>query len=258
MKQLIFLALILLSTANLGKALENELSVIMDVTYVGKYLDKGFDVYKDHSGIQSSIGFDLYGSGLGVNIKNFRANSSGFEDVERMDYAVYYCGNLYESETYATECELRWIYHHFPNQPRNAANSQEMEIVFCWPKICPGGVVVSYGASVEWPAGSNYNNSGEGGWVHILGLGYDLTISQFATDIIEQPLHLCIAAVYNDGFGGPDVDHDWSHGVCEISTEFELTTSLIFIPALYYQSSWDSSVNTEDEFWASMSLSYAF
>jgi len=72
--------------------------------------------------------------------------------------------------------------------------------------------------------------------------------------------------VYNDGVApgvvinqaSGTIDHDWSHAVFGVSTDFDLGNNLSFTPAVYYQSSWEDSVNTEDEAWVSLSMKYAF
>jgi hypothetical protein len=50
---------------------------------------------------------------------------------------------------------------------------------------------------------------------------------------------LCAELWYNDGLGGADVDHDWSHAVFGVSTDFELAENLLVTPGLYYQISMD-------------------
>ncbi|MFB0525719.1 MAG: hypothetical protein ACETVZ_09255 [Phycisphaerae bacterium] len=259
MKRLLFcVILILLSMAKLAQTRENNLGLTLDITYVSKYMDKGFDVYDDHGAIKSGIDIDVYGSGFGINVTHFRADSGGFENDEKIDYTIYYYNGFFEQETYATNYKLNWIYHHFPDQPPNAANTQEIETGFSWPNILSVDIVPSYTVCYEWPAGSSYDNHEVGGWAHIFALKYDLAISSLLPDTAKQLLHLSVAAVYNDGLGGPDVDHDWSHMVLGVSTEFELIDNLAFTPAIFYQSSWDDSVNSEDECWMRLSLSYAF
>jgi len=259
MKRFLFCGiLILLSMAKLAQTRENNPGITLDIAYVSKYIDKGFDVYNDHGAIQSGIDIDVYSSGFGINVTHFRADAGGFENGEKIDYTIYYHKGFFENEAYATSCKLNWIYHHFPDHPRNAANTQEIEAGFSWPNILLADLVPSYNVCCEWPAGSSYDNRDEGGWAHVLALEYDLVMSSLLPNTAAQLLHLSVATVYNDGLGGPDVDQDWSHMVFGISTEFELTDNLAFKPTIYYQSSWDDSVNSEDECWMSLSLSYAF
>ena len=66
--------------------------------------------------------------------------------------------------------------------------------------------------------------------------------------------------VYNDGVGpgASAVDHDWSNAVFGISTDIDLSNNLTFTPGYYLQKSMDDSVNTSDERWFALRLSYAF
>jgi hypothetical protein len=64
--------------------------------------------------------------------------------------------------------------------------------------------------------------------------------------------------VYNDGVGAANVDHDWSHVLFGISTDFTVAENLTFTPAFYFQRSMDDSVNTSNEYWVTLSLAYMF
>ena len=243
-----------------------ELDITFDATYLSRFIDKGFDCYGDnHSGIQSSIDIDLYDTGFGVNVRWFRANSSGFENDEKLDYRLYYYNSFFEGEAHAMDYKISWIYHNFTDGPRKTANSQEVEAEFEWPEICPWGITPRYIVSSEWPAGSNYDNRNEGGWVHVFGIGYDLCISSLLGNGAEQDVRLSADIVYNDGTGAncnaqanTGVDHDWSHTVFGISTDFEISDDLTFTPGIYYQVSMDDSVNTSDEYWISLGMTHKF
>jgi hypothetical protein len=106
MKKMAFLVMtvILLSTTGLAQSQENELGVTLDVTYVGRHIDKGFDCYKEnHSAIQPSIDLDLYGTGFGAKIWNCRTNGGGaYENTEKLKYIFYYKNGLFKNETYTT------------------------------------------------------------------------------------------------------------------------------------------------------------
>ena len=135
---------------------------------------------------------------------------------------------------------------------------QEVNVTLSWPNICPGGVVPSYTAVATWPSVSKSDIRDSSGWVHVFGLGYDLALSDILPVTTEQSLYLSTDIVYNDGAYGTAVDHDWSHAVFGISTKFELADNLTFTPGFYYQSSWDDSVNPEDEFWIYLGMTYKF
>ena len=261
-KKVLLTAVILLSTAGLVQAQEGQLSGTVDLTYLSSYIWRGFDVY--HRALQPSIDLDLYGTGFGLKVLSSRAMSSGFENSEGLDLTIYYGNNLYEGETYATDYKIGWVYYNYPDEPRTAKDMQEFCASFSWPEICPAGVVPSYTIARMWAARSNSSVAANGGWAHILGLGYDLTVEGLLPETPEQILHLSLELVYNDGFapgtftGGASVDHDWSHAVLGVSTDFDLGNNLTFTPAVYYQESMDNSVNSDDEIWCGLSVKYAF
>ncbi|GAF74314.1 unnamed protein product, partial [marine sediment metagenome] len=91
---------------------------------------------------------------------------------------------------------------------------------------------------------------------HIFGLGYDWTVADLLPETPEQILHLSADLVYNGGVFG--ADHDWSHMVFGVSTDFEVADNLTFTPALYYQASIENTVNTQDEVWVGLSMKYKF
>ncbi len=274
MKKGILLAVVIfLSTAGFAQAQEGELSGTIDVTYVGKYLWRGFDLYGDKSAIQPSIDLDLYGTGLGLNVWYSRANASGFENGEEVDITLSYSSSLFDSETYATDYSVGWIYYAYPDQPRAGSthggrgdtnsDTQEFFVSLSWPEICPAGTVPSYTLIKAWTSESSSALSndlssagGYGGYFHILGIGYDLPIEDLLPDLPEQILNLSVATVFNDGVNG--ADQDWSHIVFGASTDFDLGNDLTLTPGIYYQSSWEDTVNPSDEFWGPLGISYAF
>ena len=81
MKSLVVSTLLIIICSTSIAAEEKELNIIFDVTYVSRFIDKGFDCYgNNHSGIKSGLDLDLYNTGFGINVQWFRANSSGFEN----------------------------------------------------------------------------------------------------------------------------------------------------------------------------------
>lgn len=239
--------------------LEDDLGITLDVTYVSRYIWRGIDIHpKNHSAIQPSVDIDLYDTGFGLNVWWSRANGGGFENSEEIDYTLYYSNSLFKDESCATEYNVGWVYYHYPDEPRKVADTQEVYAGFCWPNICPVGLVPSYTIVATWPSESESNIRNNSGWLHILGLGYDVAVPGMLDETGEQILHFSATAVYNDGTYGKTVDHDWSHCVFGVSTGFEVCEDIAFTPGFYYQSSWDDSVNSSDEYWTSLSLTYTF
>jgi hypothetical protein len=270
MKKGILLAVVIfLSTAVFAHAQEGELSGSIDVTYLSAYTWYGFDMYPGAHGpgaIQPSINLDLYGTGLGLNALWSRANESGYENREEVRLGLSYSSNCLEYETYATNYTIGWTYYDYVDNPSDLVDTQEIYVSLYWPDICPAGVVPSYTIVRMWKSESGHPSSMPqagtndiSGWIHILGLGYDLSVEDLLPDFPEQILHLSAAFVWNEGAGAENVDHDYSHTVFGVSTDFDLGNNLALMPGAYYQLTSEESVNPDDDLvWVSVGLKYAF
>jgi hypothetical protein len=277
-KVILLIAVILLSAAGLVHAQEGELTGTVDVTYLSKYIWRGFDIYDDKSAIQPSIDLDLYGTGFGICVMGHRANSGEYENGERWDYTLYYGNSLYEGEDYETLYRLAYVYYNYPDMSSHATDStvlQELQMVLSWPKICPAGIVPSYVLVKLWPSNSGSavgskavlpgtttpSTGTASGFAHIFMLDYGMSIEGLLPEIPEQILNLHAEVIYNDGVGpnGANVDQDWSNAVFGVSTNFDLGNNLTFTPGIYHQITLDDSVNDDkDETWVSLSMKYAF
>jgi hypothetical protein len=281
-RAILLTAIIILSTSNFTHAQKDELSGTLSFTYMSKTIVGGFDYYADdHSAYMTVLGLDLYGTGLGLNTFWSRAISAPFENAETLGLDLYYGNTLWKDENYNTNYRLGWIYIGYPDEPRSgttrgqAADMQELYVSLSWPKSCPFGTIPSYTIVSMWPSEGQSTVRNNGGMLHIFGLSYDFNITGLHAvslaglpDTPEQKLHLSAEAVYNDGAApgtvpGPGtttskIDHDWSHALFGISTNFDIAENLSFTPGFYYQSSWEDSVNTEDEYWLTLSLAYKF
>jgi hypothetical protein len=275
-KAILFVAILVLSMAGLVQAQEGELGATLDVTYRSSYIWRGFDYYaEDDPSLEASIDLDLYGSGFGVIVLNRQPLSGGHENAKNLNATLYYSNKLYETEAYATNYTLAWTYYGFPDEPKagskthssaQAADMQDIVLALSWPSICPAGFVPSYTVLTMWPSEGDSAASGNSGWAHILGLGYDLAVQGILPDTPEQILNLSAALVYNDGTApgvvinaaSGSVDHDWSHAVFGVSTDFNIADNLSVTPGGYYQLSMEDTVNDEDEIWLTVSMKYKF
>ena len=270
-KAILLTAVILLTTAGFAQAQEGELSGTVGVSYVSKYIWRGFDLLDDHSAVQPSVDIDLFGTGFSLNVWASYSNGGGVGtnsmgtpgaisrvNATEYDYTLAYSCTLFEGEKYATDVRANFIYYDLIDEPDIAQDHEELGVGFAWPELCPAGIVPSYYVCKLWAARSN-SALGEDyeGWIHIFGLGYDLKTPGILPDTAEQVFKLSAAAVYNDGAGGATVDHDWSHILWGVSTSIEAGPGA-FTPAVYYQTSMDDSVNTQDEFWAGLSYAIKF
>jgi hypothetical protein len=270
MKKGILLAVVIfLSTAGFAQAQKGDLSGTIDVTYLSTYLWYGIDMYPGSHGpgaIQPSIKLDLYGTGFGLNALWSRANESGHENAEELRVGLTYSNSYFEYETYATNYVIGWTYYDYVDNPSDLLDTQEMYASLAWPEICPAGVVPSYTLVRLWKSESGHPSSlpsshtnDISGWIHILGLGYDLPVEDLLPDLPEQILHLSAALVWNDGAGASGVDHDFSHFVVGASTDFDLGNNLTLTPGVYHQHTVEYTVNPDEDItYATVGLKYAF
>ena len=219
-------------------------------------MSKGKESYGQQGGLFKTIGLDLWNTGFGVSVKHRAATSAGYVDKQRFDYRVYYHSRLFEDKPYVTKYNISWQYEHYPGLARNRANTtQEWKFAFSWPKILPvENLFPYYTAYYEYPAGSNYDHRNITGWLHLFGLGYDLSVPE-----LPNPLRLSADVSYRDGLDGGGVDHDWSHATLGVSTKLKISDNLFFVPALYHQITMDDSVCRRDDItYCHLSLKYEF
>jgi hypothetical protein len=266
-KGILLTAVILFCMAGFVHA--QELGVTLDTTWVSKYIWRGFDRLDDKAAFQPSINLDFYDTGLSFGIWSSQPGSSGTSDISTVDaeewrYALTYASSILDDETYATNWSVSWIYYDFPDMASKDGDAQEFNLALSWPDICPTGIVPSYTIVKMWPADGGGDASAMSGFIHVFGLGYDLTVPGFLPDTTEQTFNFIWNITYKDGTGAGigafptgDVEHDWSHVLWGVSTAIECGPGT-FTPAVYYQTSMEDSVNDEDEFWAGLSYTVSF
>jgi len=269
---IILVAVVLVAATGVVRAQEGPLSTTVDATWVSKYLWYGFDSLDDKAAFQPSVDVDLFGSGFSINVwasyptsagdmNKSAANRAGASrvDATEYNYTVAYSTVFCEGDPQETVVTARGTYYDFIDQPDTAADAHEVGLQVAMPEITGVGVVPSYFIGRIWPARSNSDLDGDyAGWVHIFGLNYDLALPGLTPETPEQVVSFSASAVYNDGFAGAGVDHDWSHALFGVSTSFELAENVHLTPAFYYQSSWEDTVNPEDEMVFSIGASLKF
>jgi hypothetical protein len=236
-------------------------------TYLSKFIWRGFDLYNGHGAIQPSVDVDLWGTGFGISTYYSKPISGEPSDEAWIPSTVYYHNGLFKDEIYAINYVFGFSYFNYPGTSWRNFDMYEAFGRFCFPKLFPFGIVPSYTFVYDTPASSNSMQVNGAGFAHVFGLAYDWALPAILPDTTEQIIHLTWETVYNDGVGpgnpakpefGRKVDHDWSHQVFGISTDIPIVKNLFFVPAFYYQNSWDSSVNQQDETWVSLALKYSF
>ncbi|MHC4703085.1 MAG: TorF family putative porin [Planctomycetota bacterium] len=147
-KKVLISTVILLALGGLVQA-QGDLHGVFDVTYQSKYVWRGIDVYNDKSAVQPSLDLDLFGTGFGLRVEGHRANSSGFENLERWDYTAYYQNVICPDEAHATNYMIGYRYYNFPDGPLAVPPGYSGDIDLqeahagrgLGPGLCPGQAV---------------------------------------------------------------------------------------------------------------------
>ena len=244
--------------------------ITVDTTFVTKYIWRGFNVYGSHGAMQPSVDFD-FGNGFSANLWMSHPIGSGendagtpINDLDEMDYTLAYSNSIME-DVYATNYKVGWRYYDFYDTDRPSAdnNMQEFFLEFSMPNIVGNGLTPRGAWYQMWNNAGGGANSGAGGSIFSLGFGYDFTLEQAP----ELPMNVSWDIVYNGGAGAPteagyavgDVVHDWSHQVFGLSTVLDCPgTDAKIVPAIYWQNSFEDSVNDSDELWAGISFALNF
>ena len=246
--------------------------ITVDTTFVTKYMWRGFNVYGSHGAMQPSVDFD-FGNGFSANLWMSHPIGSGendagtpINDLDEMNYTLAYSNSIME-DVYATNYKVGWRYYDFYDTDRPSAdnNMQEVFVEFNMQNIIGNGLTPRGAVYQMWPNSGGGANSSAGGTIMSVGVGYDFTLEQAP----ELPMTVTWDIVYNGGAGAPtegggtlvagDVVHDWSHQVFGLSTVLDCPgTDGKIVPAIYWQNSFEDSVNDSDELWAGLSFVLGF
>jgi hypothetical protein len=243
--------------------------ITVDNTFVTKYIWRGFNIYGSKGAWQPSVDLDFqngfsanvwmsYPIGSGQNDAGAGINS----DLTEYDYTLAYSNYIME-DVYQTNYKVGWRYYDFIKTSTKDNDVQEVFVEFDMPNIIGNGLTPRGAVYQLWNSESGGANSGVSGTIMSIGVGYDFTLDQAP----ELPMTVTWDIVYNGGAGAPteagyapgDVVHDWSHQVFGLSTVVECPwTGGKFVPAVYWQNSFEDSVNDSDELYAGLSFALDF
>ena len=272
-KKCVLVALLMLMPATaFAQPSDVELHGSIGVNYLSEYIWRGFDLYADDDGaIQGTASLDLWGTGFGMNLLYSRSTEGRHENDKWIVPTLFYSNNIAETERWMMVYTIGYTYYNYPDQPKNgtarAPNSAMQEVfgAFAFPQLIGGGLVPSYTIVRMWPSsGDATTRELVSDWAHIFGLDYSFPICGLLPNQPEQIVKLHAETVFNDGVGpcplggGQRVDSDWTHALFGATTDFDLSSGWVLTPGLWYQSSWDDSVNNEDELFAQVNLKYNF
>jgi len=256
---LMLLTILTTSAITLAPEEGEKIGITLDTTYVSKWLSRGRECYSEDGAFFETIDLDLWKTGFGLAVTHRSATDSGWVNMQRMDYKVYYGNSIFDDKAYKTNYKVAWVYENWYDKLANA-NGKSKDIgmwVFNYslPNLFGTSGLVPYGISTyDYPAKSDdgFNNNHWDGWVHRFGLGYDLSVPD-----LPNPLHLTSEIAYTDGYRA--ADHDWSYATLGIATKFKISKNMAFVPGIFHQITMDDSVGQhKDITYCKLSIKYKF
>jgi len=249
-----------------------EPQAMIGTTWESQYVWRGFDIFRDSGAIHVMADLNLFDSGFGVSAVGHQSTSDAFGSLQRWDGTLYYQNVLWSGEPLATNFRLGYVYYYYP-KPNFGLTQDLMEghVVFSWPNLLPiKGLQPSYAFAYMWPGRENHwaqtvnptFNQDSTGMFQILMLDYAFTVPALLSAMDDQVVKLHSELVWNGGLSplGAKVNSGISDAVIGASTDFAFgpARNLVLTPAVYYQFSFEDTVNPDNEIWASVSLKYAF
>ncbi|MDP8242489.1 MAG: hypothetical protein P9L94_00300 [Candidatus Hinthialibacter antarcticus] len=231
-----------------------ELSINVDFTYASKYMWHGFDTFDNDGAFHPSVEFgykDFYAGVWGA-----WPDTSGFEDLTEIDFYLGYDHAFFEEEWYSLSVGVVYTYFSFPKL-NSQIDGQEIGLSFTFDQLLPIGpsvLVPSYTVYYEWD-GIQSEEAIDNGFYHTFALGYDVPIPALLPEQEEQAISLMADVTYGDG--PYDTASGFLYATVGASTTFEWN-NFYLTPAVYYQFSFDDSVNDEDDLYTLISIGYSF
>lgn len=245
---------------DIGRGMEGEIDVELSGSFLSRNMWHGIDLMDDH-GIFVPVGTVIFGdSGFAGKIIDAYPLSGDVERLTERHFAGFYTSVFWEDTPWATNFTLNYFYNVLPKISAHKNDTQEVGSTFFWPKLFAlgnGYVTPSYYVGYIWASRSKSNMRQCEGFLHIFGFNYDFEIPALWTGGHERALRLSGDITYNDGYGGAAIEHDWSHAVLGISTDLR-RGNLTITPMLNYQISMEDTINTEDELWSGINMTYRF
>jgi hypothetical protein len=245
---------------------------MVGATWDSQYVWRGFDVFDNKNAVHVLADLNLFDTGFGISAVGHQTPSLPFGDMQRWDGTAYYQNGLFAGGPFATNFRLGYVYYYYP-RPNQGRTEDLMEghMVLAWPSLLPiKGLQPSYvfaymrpGKSNPWIHSANPGfNENATGMFHIAMLDYAFTVPAIIPSMDDQVVKLHSEAVYNTGVSpfGTKVKSGLSDAVIGASTDFAFGAgkNIILTPAVYYQFSFENTVNPDNELWAGVSLKYAF
>jgi hypothetical protein len=241
-----------------ASATAQEWKTTVDLSWVCKYMWRGVDMYDNAGAYQPSVDF-RHESGLGANIWMSMPDRGGDAygetgrwDMAQLNYTLYYANTIGEA-CYETNYKVGYRYYDFFKHHSKLMDDHEAFIEIEMPKITGNAIIPHAAFYSMWPTSHDHTDANYALFYQV-GFSYLLPTEE---QLPNLPLTFSWDIQYIDG-SKIEVDQDLSHMVWGLKTEFDGPVGGKFVPAVYFQNTFDKSVNNEDEFWGGLSYVLAF
>ncbi len=225
-------------------------------TAQSKHIWHGFDLMDGHSVFFPAATLTLGDTGFSAKLFGAYAVGGDMGQRDELDGALFYARDLLPDTRYATHGTLNYFYYGKPRVPSQRADAQEIGLGLSWPKLLGDNILEpSYYVGSLWPTEHDSQASGISGFIHVLGLTYNLAVPNPGTQDHPQFFKLYGDVTYNDGFGG--AGRGWSHLTFGTSTDLA-AGKITITPALNYQIAIDDSITSAHGFWGGLTFRYCF
>ena len=241
---------------DIGRAVQEKLSVQVSGTLQSKHIWHGFDLMDGHPVFFPVATLALGDTGFSAKVIGACVIGGETSQRDELDGALFYSRDLLPDTRWATQGTLNYFYYGKPRISSRRADAQELGLSLSWPKLLGGTPLVpSYYVGDLWPGEHGSLVSGISGFIHVLGLTYNWALPNPGPEDHAQIFKLYGDLTYNDGFGG--AGHGWSHVTLGTSTNL-MAGKVIVTPALNYQVSMNDAITPETGFWGGVTFTYYF
>lgn len=257
MKKMVVLMLCTMAAS----AVAQEWTTTVDLSYTSRYIWRGYDILDNAGAFQPSIDF-AHSSGLGASVWMSYPERGGWTNdlsdsrvnLTEYDYTVYYKGKALADNCWETNYKIGWRYYDYIDTYTKAMDKQEVFVEAEMPKLTGNAVIPHVAVYQVWPSRSDSDIDDASGTIYVMGFNYLLPTEE---QLPNLPLTFSWDLVFNDGASYSD--HDWSHMVWGLKSQMTCPmTGAKIVPGVYFQNSFEDTVNTSDEFWATVSYSLTF
>lgn len=237
-----------------------DVGVTVDVEFMSRYIWRGYNQMGSSPVWRPGVDLDL-GGGFGASLLASYANNAGHVNDTEYQWTLYYGGSVMEGDAWKTDYTTGWRYYQYIDGPQKGgigspAHMQELFVEMEMPQLVGAGVVPRIGTYYTWQSRSGaYPQTPEdkfgSAWFFVPGFDYNLSIPELP----EFPMTFSWDITYATGFYG---DNEWSHMTWGLKSDIDCPmTGGKIVPQLYFQNTFDASMNETGRDYLYCGLAYS-